>query len=68
MENVRDKLLEEKSAQEKLVKDKETKLATLQAEINRMQDAFTQHRRELLQKLDVNKKELEAALELKNEL
>ncbi|GBN58110.1 CAP-Gly domain-containing linker protein 1 [Araneus ventricosus] len=68
LEKVRDSLLQEKSQQEEVVKDRETQLAALQAEVNRMQTELTLHKQELQQKLDVSAMELEAAAELKTQL
>lgn len=68
LEEVRDNLLQEKVQREEVVKDREAQLAALQVEVNRMQTEFTLHKQELQQKLDVSEMELQAALELKNQL
>lgn len=65
---MRDSLLQEKSAQEEVVKDREAKLEALQAEVNRMKTQFTQHKQELQQKLDISEIEIQATIELKNQL
>lgn len=61
-------MLQEKSAQEEIVKDREAKLAALQAEVNRMRTEFSQHKLELQQKIDVSQMEIEAGIELKKEM
>ncbi|GFR17378.1 CAP-Gly domain-containing linker protein 2 [Trichonephila clavata] len=68
LEEMRDNLLQEKVQREEVVKDRESQLAVLQVEVNRMQTEFTLHKQELQQKLDVSEMELQAALELKNQL
>lgn len=68
LEFVRDSLLQEKSVQEEIVKDREAKINALQTEVNRMQAEFVQHKQELQQKLDVSEMEIEATMELKNQL
>ena len=60
--------MQEKSAQEEIVKDREAKLQALQAEVNRMKVEFSQHKQELQQKIDISQMEIEAGIELKNEL